>query len=298
MYKMIKNSSAIIIVLIAGLLWSFGPLVVRNIDNAEQIPWQYLFFRGSVIFLVLNIYLFLVEGSRFTKNYYKIGLSGFIGGISLGVANITFILSLTSTTAAVTMLSIAAMPFMAALLAYFFLKEKISKTTLFSIIIAALGIIFISLDAKGERSLFGLVNGLLSGLGFAGFTVSLRWRKETPKFTTVAIAGIFCALFSVIVLFFSEKDLLISNKNTSLSTLHGFLVCTGIILYASKSKFLPAADLTLLSLTEVLGGIFWVWIPIFGINEVPNFNTIIGGIIITIAIIFYGYNAKSKLVKY
>ena len=121
---MIKNSSAITIVLIAGLLWSFGPLVVRNIDNAEQIPWQYLFFRGSVIFLVLNIYLFLVEGSRFTKNYYKIGLSGFIGGISLGVANITFILSLTSTTAAVTMLSIAAMPFMAALLAYFFFKRK------------------------------------------------------------------------------------------------------------------------------------------------------------------------------
>ena len=121
---MTKNSSAITIVLIAGLLWSFGPLVVRNIDNAEQIPWQYLFFRGSVIFLVLNIYLFLVEGSRFTKNYYKIGLSGFIGGISLGVANITFILSLTSTTAAVTMLSIAAMPFMAALLAYFFFKRK------------------------------------------------------------------------------------------------------------------------------------------------------------------------------
>ena len=115
-----KINSAIFIVLIAGLFWSFGPIVVRNIDNAEQIPWQYLFFRGSVIFLVLNIYLFLVEGSRFTKNYYKIGLSGFIGGISLGVANITFILSLTSTTAAVTMLSIAAMPFMAALLAYFF----------------------------------------------------------------------------------------------------------------------------------------------------------------------------------
>ena len=52
---MIKNSSAIIIVLIAGLFWSFGPLVVRYIDNAQLIPWQYLFFRGSVIFLVLNI---------------------------------------------------------------------------------------------------------------------------------------------------------------------------------------------------------------------------------------------------
>ena len=102
---MIKNSSAITIVLIAGLFWSFGPLVVRNIDNAQSIPWQYLFFRGSVIFFFLNIYLFLKEGSKFLNNYSRIGLSGIIGGISLGIANITFILSLTSTTAAMTMLA-------------------------------------------------------------------------------------------------------------------------------------------------------------------------------------------------
>ena len=61
---MLKNSSAIVIVLIAGIFWSFGPLVVRNIDNAQLIPWQYLFFRGFVIFLVLNAYLFLVEGQN------------------------------------------------------------------------------------------------------------------------------------------------------------------------------------------------------------------------------------------
>ena len=71
--QMIKNSSAILIVLIAGLFWSFGPLVVRYIDDAHLIPWQYLFFRGSVIFLVLNIYLFLAEGLKFSKNYNKIG---------------------------------------------------------------------------------------------------------------------------------------------------------------------------------------------------------------------------------
>ena len=107
-----KTNSAIFVVLVAGLFWSFGPLVVRNIDNAELIPWQYLFFRGSVIFLVLNIYLFLVEGQKFINNYIRIGLSGLIGGISLGTANITFILSITTTTAAVTMLMLAAMPFL------------------------------------------------------------------------------------------------------------------------------------------------------------------------------------------
>ena len=292
---MIKNSSAILIVLIAGLFWSFGPLVVRYIDDAQLIPWQYLFFRGSVIFLVLNTYLFLAEGLKFTKNYYKIGLSGLIGGVSLGIANISFILSITTTTAAVTMMMLATQPFVAAILAYIFLREKISRTTLISIIIAAGGIIFMSLDSKGEGSLFGLINGLLSSLGFAGFTVSLRWRKKTPKFTTVAIAGIFCAAVAILVLIFNDNNIFISVKNSSLSALHGFLVCSGLILFSIKSKDLPATDLTLLSLTEVLGGIFWVWLPIFGINEVPTVKTLIGGGIITSAIIFYAFNTRRPL---
>ena len=292
---MIKNSSAILIVLIAGLFWSFGPLVVRYIDNAHLIPWQYLFFRGSVIFLVLNIYLFLAEGQKFINNYSRIGFSGLIGGISLGIANISFILSITTTTAAVTMMMLATQPFVAAILAYIFLKEKISKTTLIAITIAASGIIFISLDSKGEGTLFGLINGLLSSLGFAGFTVSLRWKKRTPKFTTVAIAGIFCAAVAILVLLFYDDNILISLKNSSLSALHGFLVCTGLILFSMKSKYLPATDLTLLSLTEVLGGIFWVWLPWFGINEIPSVNTLIGGAVIIFAIIFYGFNTKRVL---
>ena len=294
---MIKNSSAILIILIAGLLWSFGPLVVRYIDNAHLIPWQYLFFRGSIIFLILNMYLYFSEGSKFLKNYNKIGLSGFLGGISLGIANISFILSITTTTAAVTMMMLATQPFIAAILAYIFLKEKIRPTTLIAITIAAAGIIFMSLDSKGDGTLFGFLNGLLSSLGFAGFTVSLRWRKQTPKFTTVSIAGIFCAVVAVIVLVFYDNGIFISIKNTSLSALHGFLVCSGLILYSAKSKYLPATDLTLLSLTEVLGGIFWVWLPIFGINEVPSINTLIGGGIITFAIIFYGLNAKRVLLS-
>ena len=293
-----KINSAIFVVLIAGLFWSFGPLVVRNIDNAQLIPWQYLFFRGSVIFLILNIYLFLVEGQKFTNNYNKIGLSGLIGGISLGTASITFILSITATSAAVTLLMLAAMPFIAAILAYVFLKEKISKTTLIAITIAAAGVIFMSFDSRETGTVFGLVNGLISSLGFAGFTVSLRWKKNTPKFTTVAIAGIFCAIVSILVLLFNDSTVLISLKNASLSTLHGFLVCLGLILYSTKSKYLPAADLTLLSLTEVLGGIFWVWLPLFGINEVPSTNTLIGGAIITSSIIFYGFNTKRFMFRY
>ena len=70
-----RINSAMFFVLLAGLIWSFGPLVVRNMDNAELVPWQYSLIRGSAIFIILNLYLFLTEGSKFTNNYNKIGLS-------------------------------------------------------------------------------------------------------------------------------------------------------------------------------------------------------------------------------
>jgi len=79
-----------------------------------------------------------------------------------------------------------------------------------------------------------------------------------------------------------------------LFSLHGTLVCIGLILYSIGSKYLPAAELTLLSLTEVIGGIFWVWLPLFGINEVPSTNTIIGGFLIFISLIYYSLLTKNN----
>ena len=287
-----KIDSAILIVLIAGIFWSFGALVVRFIEDARTVPWQYLFFIGSTIFILINIYLFVKEGRSFTKNYKKIGTSGIIGGLSLGTAMMCFIWSITHTTAAITLLMLAAMPFMTAILGYIFLKEKVSTTTFTAIIIAAIGIGFMAFTSQQIGTLFGLAIGLLSSFGFSIFSVSLRWRKKTPTFTTVAVAGLFCATFSFIVLIFNDTSFFTTFRNSSLSALHGTLVCSGMVLYSIGSKHLPAADLTLLSLTEVLGGIFWVWLPIFGINEIPSTNTIIGGSIITFALMYYSLNTK------
>ena len=287
-----KTNSAILIVLFAGILWSFGALVVRYIEDARSIPWQYLFFRGVTIFLILNIYLFFKEGKSFADNYKKIDLSVVIGGLGFATAFMGFIWSITHTSAAVTLLMLAAMPFMTAILGYIFLKEKVSFTTLIAIILAAAGIIFMAFSSSQIGTLFGLLAGLLSALGFSVGSVSLRWNKRTPTFTTVSLAGLFCAIISFVMIIINDTNVFTTFRNSSLSALHGTLVCSGLILYSIGSKNLPAADLTLLSLTEVLGGIFWVWLPILGINEIPTTNTIIGGFILTFAILFYSLNTK------
>ena len=291
----IKNPKAAIpIVLLAGIFWSFGPYVVRHIDQPQLVPWQYLFTRGLVIFILLNVYLYLNEGLKFYKNYSKIGISGILGGIGLATAMITFIWSISNTSAAVTLLCLAAMPFITALLGFMFLKEKISLTVWISIFVATFGIAVMAFGNAEKNTLPGLIFGLASAVGFSVFSVTLRWRKSTPKFTTVALAGLFCCIFSTAFILINDLSFLSTNKNEALFATHGTLVCSGLILYSIGSKNIPATDLTLLSLTEVIGGIFWVWLPWLGINEVPSTNTIIGGFFIFVAIIYYSLIMQSN----
>ena len=284
----LKNPKiAVPVVLFAGILWSFGPLVVRYMDNPNQVPWQYIFGRGLTIFILLNLYLYFEEGIKFYKNYLKMGYSGIIGGTGLGIAMISFIYSITNTSAAITLLCLAAMPFFTALLAFLFLKERISLNVWISIFIATIGIIIMAFGSTGSNSIVGFIFGMLSSIGFSIFSVTLRWRTQTPKFTTVAFSGFFCFVFAAIMLLSTKQVFFSTSYNGALFSLHGTLVCLGLILYSIGSKAIPAAELTLLSLTEVIGGIFWVWLPILGINEVPDTYTIVGGYFLFISLIYY-----------
>ena len=294
MFELKNEKIAIPVVLFSGLIWSFGPLVVRYMNEPQLVIWQYIFARGLTIFILLNLYLFFEEGLNFYKNYFKIGSSGIIGGSGLGIAMVTFIYSITNTSAAVTLLCLAAMPFFTALLGFLFLKEKISLNVWIAILIAALGIIIIAIGNTEKNSLLGLIFGMTSSIGFSVFSVSLRWRKETPKFTTVAFAGFFCVALSTTFILSNGLNFFSSSYNGVMFSLHGSLVCMGLILYSIGSKAIPAAELTLLSLTEVIGGIFWIWLPLFGVNEIPSTNTVIGGFFLFMSIIYYSLTIKTN----
>ena len=177
----LKNPKiAVPVVLFAGLIWSFGPLVVRYMNDPQLIPWQYIFGRGSTIFILLNLYLFFEEGKDFYKNYFKMGISGLIGGSGLGIAMICFMFSITNTSAAITLLCLAAMPFFTALLAFLFLREKITLNVWISII----GKFFVTTE---EEALFDAADILRFGKDLVvqhGFTTNLKgidWIKRHYK---------------------------------------------------------------------------------------------------------------------
>ena len=287
--------NSFILVFLAGLVWSFGVVTVRYMVDAQSYVFQYLFYRGISISIILIIYLFIKEGFNFYKIFFRFGLSGILGGVFLATAFTGFIFSITMTTAAVTLFMLAAMPFIAAIFGYFILGETLRRTTLFSMVVAFLGVCLMILNDSISGSALGAIIGFISATGFALYSVTIRWKPETPKFTTVVLAGLFCATFSFFILGLSfEPFAKMPLVNSYLSLLHGLIVALGLILYTLGAKHLPSAELTLLSLMEVAGGVLWVWMPIFGINEKPNLTVIFGGTVITLAVLLHGYGARKK----
>jgi RarD protein len=290
---MLKNSDmdhlkGFFLVCFAGTLWSFGALIIRYMVEARNYQWQYLFYRGLTIAIVLLIYLMVKKGKTFISSFRHSGASGLLGACGLVAAFIGFIWSITLTTVANSLFMLATTPFVAAFLGIVFLKEEVRQLTWAAMVIALAGILTMVLEGLEKGNFFGNVIALISATGFAVFSVSLRWRKETPQFTTIALAGLICVVFTMMILFSQNSTIAMPLRNVYLSMLHGFMVGIGLILFATGAKFLPAAELTLLSMVEVIGGVLWVYLPIFGIHEVPSMLTMVGGVIVLFAIILDG----------
>ena len=286
------NLKAFFLVLSAGTVWSFGTLIVRYMEAPQNYQWQYLFYRGMTVATLLLIYLLTRESIAVVDNFKRIGLAGFIGACGLVAAFSGYILSITVTTAANTLFMLAAAPFIAAFLGIVLLQEKVRIITWIAMTIAFFGILVMVLEGLKSGNLFGGLIALVSALGFAVFSVSLRYRRETPKFATIALAGVLCALVTLLIIYFNNDTLAMPLRNAYLSILHGVIVGFGLILYSIGSKILPAAQLTLLSMVEVVGGVLWVYLPIFGIHEVPSVLTVIGGAIVLGAIVLDGVSTR------
>jgi DME family drug/metabolite transporter len=291
---MSNHSKAILIVIMSGLIWSFGPLVVKNMTEPQLYQLPYLVIRGMTVATIIAFYLFFNEGLNFLKKLFQIDGVTIIGGMSLTTAFLGFIYSISYTTAAVTLFMLALMPFLASVIAFIFLKEKISKQNFVSMVIAFIGTLVMIYASAFSGSFFGLIMGFVSSLGFAAFSVALRSKSDIKKFYILIYGGIFCALFSAILMIINNQDFYIPIKNVYLSMTHGTLVASGLILFSIGSKQLLSGELTMLSLLEVVGGIFWAWLPILGINEIPSMNTIIGGAIICVAIAMNSYRFDKK----
>ena len=278
--------------LAAGLIWSFGAPTIRYMIDAQIYQWHYLFCRGIMVATVLVIFLLYKEGLSFRHNFKKVGLSGLLGGVGLAFAFIFFIFGMTFTSAATTLFMIGTQPLFSGLFAYIFLREYVRSATVVACVISLLGMFLMAYNDWQAGTLLGWLFGLLCSIGFSVFAVTLRWRPDTPKFTTIIIAGITCSLFSIIMITISGDEYTMPMRNVLLSMLHGSFVAVGLICLSIGARYLPAAEFMLLSLLEVVGGVLWCWMPIFGINEVPSSVTLLGGATIIFAIAYHAVGIR------
>ena len=230
---MSDHIKAVIIVVLSGLIWSFGPLVVKNMIDPQIYQLPYLVIRGLTVAIIIATYLILIEQKGFFMNVIKIDKVSVIGGLSLTTAMVGFIYSISNTTAAVTLFMLALMPFLASLIALVFINEKISKQNFITMIIAFIGALIMIYASAFSGSLYGLIMGFISSLGFSAFTVALRSKSNFKKFYILIYAGIFCAAISAFLMIFNDQEIYLPLRNVLLSMTHGLIVATGLILFLS-----------------------------------------------------------------
>jgi len=280
------------LVIISGVIWSFAAPLVRLLEDAETYRLQYLFYRSLIVTSVILIFILFREGRNFLNTFKRIDSWSLFGGLVLSGTFFGWIYALTTTTVAITLLMLALSPVLTAFLGYLLLGEKLSRITIINMMIVMTGIIIMVWGSDKSTTILGVIYGFFVALGFSIYTITIRKNPEIPKLLTPALAGFFTMLWAIILIIVTDSSFEMSSANIGISMMNGLVVGSGLILYAFGAKYLPSAELVLLSLLEVVLGIFWAWLPILGIHEVPSIYTLIGGCVIVLAIILQGMNAR------
>ena len=279
---------SLIFVFSAGVLWSTVGLGIRLIEGAGV--WQILFYRSISLTLLLYTVIHLKGGSTKLVSKELFTTPKIIGGLSLVAAYAGGIFAIQTTSVANAMLLFATAPFIAAILASLFLGEKVRIMTWFAVIVAMGGIAYMFADQSTQFSLIGSLAALGSAMGFAIFSVALRWGKDDEMLPAVFLSGCFAIIITFLICLFLKQSLSLSFRDIAISFSMGiFQVGGGLVLYTIGSKALSAADLTLLSLAEVVLGPVWVWLFL---GELASNNTLIGGCVLLLAIITNAVSGK------
>ena len=280
----------LLFVFAAGVLWSTVGLGIRMIEDA--VVWQILLYRSISMSLFLYLVIRVRSGESPFVQIRRTGFPAVVAGLALVAAYSGGIYAIQNTSVANAMLLFATAPFMAAVLGWLILRERVRVATWIAIAIALCGIAIMVSDKSGEVAIFGSLAALGSALGFAVFTVALRWGRTGEMLPSVFLSGIFAFVITLGICQLLGLSLALSVRDGSVAMGMGvFQVGAGLILYTLGSRSLPAAELALLSLAEVLLGPIWVWLFL---NETASTNTIIGGAVLLIAIVGNAVSGKRR----
>ena len=275
-----RYGQGVALVLAAGAVWSLMALMLRQIEAANV--WQILFWRSLGVVPVLFGFVWWTSRGRLFAQIAHIGLAGTVGALGLVVAFAGAIYAIQSTTVANAVFLFTASPFVAALLGWALLGEKVGPWTWVAIALAVAGMYLMVREGLAIGSMFGNVAALLSAAGFGVFSVALRWGKVGDMLPVSMLGAAFSVVMAGLVLALQGQAIMVSAWDMGMSLAMGMgVLALGMVAYTLGSKVIPAAQLTLLSLVEVLLAPLWVFLLL---GETASTATFAGGGVLLAAV--------------
>ncbi len=266
-----------LLVFLGACCLSFGGLIVKSFEGATL--WQILFWRQFFFIIVVSIFLILTYKREIFKAIYKSGIPGLFGGIVLGLGFSSYVFAMYNTTVANTNFIIQTQVIFLALFGYIFLKEKITKVILISIILAISGILLILGSTLSPGQMSGNIVAFIMPISFAVLILVVRKYPSVDMIPLQLIAGIIAMLIGYIV----SSKITVSTHDLFLGFLAGFFqIGFGFILITIGAKTTPSAMVGIIMLTEAVFGPLWAWLFI---NEQPPNVVLLGGTIVIIAVL-------------
>jgi len=273
-----------------ALCWSMGGALVRLTDHIDA--WQIVFYRSVTVLICMGILLSARHGTNLPLRFAEAGWNGFIAGLAVALAGLTFIISLFYTTVAQSIFMVGLAPFCSAFLGLWILRERVPHVTWLAMLIALIGMAVILYGASNSSgSVIGAIISIYSAFSFSCYNVALRWGQRTD----MTVALIWNALILIVVTAamlllptglreqHGAQEFLIGLPNLAACIIMGAIQLTlGLMLYTWGSRAVPAAQLSLIALAEPTVSPLWAWLAV---GELPPIATFAGGAVILIAII-------------
>jgi drug/metabolite transporter (DMT)-like permease len=272
-----QHRLGIALVVAAAIAWSTAPFFTRLLAYDS---WTILFWRGLFGGGLIAAMMVLLQGRAGLQELTRMGKSGWLVASYSTAAMLAFIPALQLTSVSNVAIIIATGPFLAAALAWVWLREVPRPRTMLASVVALCGVAIILGNARVGSDIIGIALAIFMALAIAAMTVMVRRHKHTSMVAAAAISNI---LGSAVSLPFAQSIVSVTVFDLFILAMFGFFqVAIGLTLFFIGSRFLPSSQAALISTLETPLMPFWVWLAF---AEVPAVRVFIGGALVMGAVI-------------
>lgn len=272
----------------AALVWSVGALSNRWADSSDA--WQYLLWRSVGIIVGTQMVAWFRRDSPPIIRAWNSGPLMITASFGLIGASLGFVYALKNTTAANASFFASLSPFVAALIAYFLLKERFGRSTYLAMLIAGLGVLVLAFGPSGgsqgdglPATMKGNVAALLCSFGFAVYVICLR--QDPHRDWSPAMPG-YCSMLSVLciaVIVANGQALIPARHDVVLAMVHGgVIIVVGTSMFNHATKSVSSVGLAVLAQVETIAVPLMVLLVF---NEVPSPAATFGGLLILAGVV-------------